>query len=218
MILHYHPLSSFCHKALIALYEKGAAFEPKLVDLSDEAQAAALRAIWPMRKFPVLEDAGRIVPEASVVIDYLDAFHGGSPLVPAEPDAMIETRLLDRVFDNYVHLPMQKVMLDLLKPAEAKDPGGVEEARRTIRTAYGLLDVRLAGRHWAAGEAFTLADCAAAPALFYARVAVPADDHPTLAAYFERLIARPSVARVLDEARPWFRFFPMIDRLEARFR
>ena len=217
MILHYHPLSSFCHKALIALDEKGVAFTPHLVDLSDEAQAAALRALWPMRKFPVLEHDGRIVPETSTIVDYLDVL-GGAPLVPADPDAMIETRLLDRIFDNYVHLPMQKLMLDLLKPAGMKGPAGVEEAGRTIRTAYGLLEARLAGRSWAAGEAFTLADCAAAPSLFYARVAVPLDGHPTLAAYFERLVARPSVARVLDEARPWFRMFPMVDRLEARFR
>lgn len=218
MILHYHPLSSFCHKALVALYEKGIRFEPRLVDLSDDEQSAALRAIWPMRKFPVLEDAGRVVAEASVIVEYLDLYAGGPKLIPGDADGMIEARLLDRVFDNYVHLPMQKVVADHMRPASAKDPAGTGEARETIRTAYGLLEDRLGNREWAAGPVFTLADCAGLPSLFYARVAVPMHDFPALATYFERLLGRPSVRRVLEEAKPYFRFFPLNDRLEARFK
>ncbi|MDB5719986.1 MAG: glutathione S-transferase [Alphaproteobacteria bacterium] len=211
-ILHYHPLSSFCWKALIALYEKGIDFTPEIVDFGDPKSTAAFRAIWPIAKMPVLVDSSRgdTVPEASIIVEYLDLHGGGERgLVPADPSAALEVRLQDRFYDHYIHQPMQKIVGDRLRPESRGDPHGVEEARLTIRTAYSLLDGRFAPSPWAAGEAFTLADCSAAPALFYADKVEPAGSgHASLAAYLDRLKARPSFARVLAEAEPYFGLFP----------
>jgi glutathione S-transferase len=212
LTLHYHPLSSFCWKALIALYEHGAAFTPRLVDLQQAQERAALCALWPMGKFPVLSDAarGRHVAESSIIIEYLDQHHrGAAALIPAGAEVALAARRLDRVFDLYVHLPMQKVVGDRLRAAAARDPQGVAEARATMRTAYGLLERELNGHAWALGESFTLADCAAAPALWYGnRVNPIGAEHPRLAAYLERLQQRPSFARVLREAQPYLAMFP----------
>jgi glutathione S-transferase len=209
--LYYHPFSSFCQKVLIALYEKGAAFEREVVDLGDPAWRAALEAVWPLGKFPVLVDEARgaAVPESSVIIRYLDRHHaGGTRLIPPDPEAEMRVDVLDRLFDAYVELPLQKVVGDRLRPEGSRDPHGVEEARTLLGRIYGVLDRELGDNEWAAGDAFTLADCAAAPALFYANIVRPIGDHPNLATYYERLLARPSVARAVDEARPYRKNFP----------
>lgn len=211
LILHYHPLSSFCWKTLIALYEHGVAFTPKLVDLQQPQERAALCAIWSFGKFPVLEDRARgiAVAESSIINEYLDLRHrGAAPLLPADAEAALAVRRLDRILDLYVHLPMQKVVGDRLRPAGSKDPQGVAEARATMRTAYGLLERELGGA-WALGESFTMADCAAAPALWYGNKVNPfGAEHPRLTAYLARLEQRPSFARVLREAQPYLAMFP----------
>lgn len=220
MILHYHPLSSCCHKALIALYELGVAFEPRLLDLGDEAQRRAFLALWPTGKMPLLQDGERVVPETSILIEYLTQHHApaGQVLLPADPQDALEVRLMDRLVDLYVMTPMQAIVADKLRGEGERDPLGVEKARATLATAYGLLEQRLDGRDWVAGPHFSMADCAAAPALFYAFTLVPLPaGHARLAAYFERLLARPSVARTLAEARPYLRFYPFHDRVPARF-
>ena len=212
LTLHYHPLSSFCHKVLIALYEKDVAFTPHLVDLGDAAQREAFRSLWPMGKFPVLvdEDKGETIPESTVIIEYLDSrSDSGSDLVPADTELARRTRMLDRFIDLYVHLPMQKIVGDRLRPEGAHDPHGVAEARATLRTALDVLERDLATRAWANGASFSLADCSAAPALFYANKVMPLlPDHPVVAAYLDRLMQRPSYARVLMEAQPYFHLFP----------
>jgi glutathione S-transferase len=208
--LHAHPLSSYCWKALIALYEKGVEFEFAMVDFGDPNGAAAFRALWPIARMPVLEDNGRAVAEASIVIEYVDRLRPGEPrLIPGDPQAALEVRLLDRVFDNYVMTPLQKIVGDRLRPPGAGDAHGVAEAHALLDTSYGWLERRLAGRTWAAGEAFTLADCAAAPSLHYADKVHPLREaRPDLGAYLARLESRPSFERVLAEAAPYAHLFP----------
>jgi glutathione S-transferase len=214
LTLYYHPLSSFCWKVLIALYENDTPFTPQLVDLSNEAERAALLKLWPIGKFPVLRDdaRNRILPESSIIIEYLDTeYPGATRFIPADAKAALQTRLRDRFYDLYLHLPMQKVVGDRLRPADAKDPHGVDEAKARITSCYGMIDKELAGKTWAMGEAFGIADCAAAPALFYAGKVLPFDAHTNVAAYLDRLKARPSFARVLKEAEPYFKMFPAGD-------
>lgn len=221
LTLYLHPLASYCHKVLIALYENGTPFTGEIVDLGNEAASAEFRDMWPVGKIPVLHDgaAGRVIPETSVIIEYLDRHYPGPrPLLPADADERLEARLWDRFFDLYVHAPMQKIVTDRLRPEGAGDANGVAEAKATLATAYGMIERRMAGRTWAGGAAFGIADCAAAPSLFYAGIVAPfADGHPETAAYFERLVARPSFRRVLAEARPYFGFFPYKDAIPARF-
>ncbi len=212
LTLHYHPLSSFCWKALVALYENGAPFTLNLVDLGDPEQRAALRELWPIGRFPVLGDTarGETVPESSIIIEYLDRHYpAATRLIPEDPALALETRLRDRVLDLYVHLPMQRIVFDRLRPADRKDPHGVAEARAQLRTSYAMLERQLAHGGWMIGDRFTLADCAAAPSLFYGNMNEPiGDGHPHLVAYLERLKARPSFARVLKEAEPYFGMLP----------
>ena len=211
LTLHFHPLASFCHKALIALYENDTPFTPKLVDLGNEAERAALLKLWPIGKFPVLRDEVRdqTVPESSIIIEYLDRHYPGrTRFIPDAADRAWQTRLRDRFYDLYVHEPMQKIVLDRLRPADKTDSLGVEEARARLRTSYGMIDREMAAATWAMGDAFSLADCAAAPALFYANEVMPFGTHKNVAAYFDRLKARPSYARVLKEAEPYFAMFP----------
>lgn len=212
LILHYHPLASFCWKVLIALHENGTPFEPKLIDLGDPDSRDAFAALWPMAKMPVLEDGARgaVVPETSIIIDYLDAHHPGPiRFVPEDPEGARQARLWDRIFDAYVQAPMQKIVGDRIRPNGQRDAFGVEEARAQLATALGMIERDLAGRQWVLGTDFGLADCAAAPALFYADKVMPlADTHPVALALLERLKARPSFARVLEEAEPYFQYFP----------
>ena len=211
LTLYYHPLSSFCWKVLIALYENGTAFEGHVVDFGDESASAAFRELWPIGKIPVLRDDARneVVPETSVIVEYLDQYYPGrTQLVPADLDTARQVRLWDRFHDLYVNQPMQTIVGDKLRPAGRTDPHGVEEAGRTLQIAYGMIERDMAARTWAAGDAFSMADCAAAPALFYANQLMPFDTHRNLAGYFDRLLDRPSVARVIEEARPYFHLFP----------
>jgi glutathione S-transferase len=212
LTLYYHPLSSFCWKTLIALYENGTPFTPQLVDLSNADERAALLKLWPIGKFPVLRDAARdrIIPESSIIIEYLDAeYPGATRFIPADTKLALQVRLRDRFYDLYVHLPMQKIMGDRLRPADSRDPYGVAEAKARLQSCYGMIDKEVASRTWAMGDAFGLADCAAAPALFYGNMAVPfGAEHKNLGAFFERLKARPSFARVLKEAEPYFGMVP----------
>ncbi|WP_420145953.1 glutathione S-transferase family protein [Sphingobium sp.] len=213
MILYYHPLSSYCWKVLIAFHENGVSFTAKM--LEDGAAAAEWQALWPIGKFPVLHDPARnaTVGEAGIIIEYLAQHEPGTfhPF-PADPDAALDVRLMDRLFDNYVMTPMQALVADRLRPEGQRDPYGVAQARDMLGKAYAMLERRMAGRTWAAGDSFTLADCAAAPALFYADRIVPlGDGHPILSAYLKRLEARPSFARVLKDKQPWWHMFPFAD-------
>jgi glutathione S-transferase len=214
---YFHPLSSFCHKALIALYESGAPFEPVIVHLNEPQSRAAFLKIWPGGKFPVLQDekASRTIPESSIIIEYLaQHFPGQSRLLAVDPDLASRTRLRDRFFDFFIHQPMQKIVVDRLRPDGQHDPYGVEDARRQLRAAYDMLendlhDGDMAGQSWAMGEDFSMADCSAAPALFYANMAEPfGSGHGRIADYLERLMRRPSYARVLKEAEPYFAMIP----------
>ncbi|MBE9636941.1 glutathione S-transferase family protein [Salipiger mangrovisoli] len=221
LTLYSHPLASYCHKVLIALYEAGTEFEAVTVDLADPADHARLLELWPVGKLPVLRDAERDVTlaEATIIIDYLDRFHpGAAPMLPDDPDATLQARLWDRVFDLYVQGPMQKIVFDSFRPDAQKDRMGVAAARAELRQSYRLIDRHMASRTWAAGEAFGLADCAAAPALFFAGILEPfGAEAANLSAYFERLLARPSFRQVLVEARPWFDSFPFRHRMDPRF-
>ncbi|MEJ0058781.1 MAG: glutathione S-transferase family protein [Terricaulis sp.] len=216
LTLYYHPLSSFCHKALIALYECGAAFEPHLVNLGDPDSREAFLKLWPIGKFPVLRDSvrDRIVPESTTIIEYLaQHYPGASRLVPEDPDLARQARMHDRFFDHYIHIQMQKIIGDMLRPEGAKDAFGVAQARATILTAYGMLEREIGDKTWAMGDAFTLADCSAAPALLYANVVEPLKPaHPKAALYLDRLMERPSYARTLKEAQPYLQYYPMSAR------
>jgi glutathione S-transferase len=212
LTLHFHPLASFCWKALVALYENDTPFEPLIVNLGDPASTAAFKALWPIGKMPVLQDRkrDRIVPESTIIIEYL-AQHWPGPvaLVPADPDRARQTRLTDRFYDLYVHEPMQKIVTDKLRPAGRNDGFGVEQARAQLAVSYGMIEQDMAAKTWAMGEDFTLADCAAAPALFYAdKVAPLGTAYPNAAAYLARLLARPSFVRTVEEAQPYFKYFP----------
>ncbi|HEV7496385.1 glutathione S-transferase family protein [Baekduia sp.] len=210
LILHEHPFAAYCWKPLIALYELELPFERHVV--TDEASRQELAKIWPLAKIPVLVDetAGMVLPESTTIIEYLDALADGA-LVPANAADALQARLWDRFHDQYVANPMQKIVGDNLRPEGGEDPEGVAEARRTLDTAYPVLDAQLARIPWTAGATFTVADCAAAPALFYARAIHRWDEtnHPNINRYYRELVNRPSVARVIDEARPYRELFPM---------
>jgi glutathione S-transferase len=213
LTLYFHPLSSFCQKVMIALYENDIAFAPEIIDLRNEAEAAALRKIWPLRKFPVLRDEQRqrTVPESTIIIEYLAQYYPGKvKLVPADPERALEARERDRFYDLHIDVPLGKIVGDRLRPAGKNDPLGVEQARAQLETALAIVDGEMAERRWAIGDAFTMADCAAAPALFYVDMAIVklGDTYKNAAAYLARLRDRPSYARVIAEAEPHFKLIP----------
>ena len=218
LTLHMHPLASYCWKVLLALYESDTPFRTVRVDGAPK-ENKAYAEMWPIAKMPLLQDGARVIPESSIIIEYLQAHHAGSAvLIPVDGDAAREVRLWDRFFDLYVHAPMQKFVSDRMRPEDSRDPIGLAEASTTLDTAYAMLDRRMAERTWVAGDAFSMAECAAVPALFYANAVHPyRATHPAVAAYFERLVNRRSVQRVIHEAQPWFRYFPFVDALEPRF-
>jgi len=209
-VLYAHPFAAYCWKVLIALYENHTAFTYRTLGTDPQA-AIELEALWPLKKFPVLVDEGLPVIESSIIIEHLMLRRPGPVrLIPPDPGAALEVRFLDRYFDNYIMTPMSKIVTNQIRPDDRRDPFGVQEARATLDTAYGWLDRLMARRTWAAGEAFTLADCAAAPSLFYADWAHPiAEQFPHVRGYRARLLDRPSVARTVDEARPFRQFFPL---------
>ena len=209
--LYAHPFSSYCQKVLIALYENDIPFELRMLAPSDEQAAAELEALWPLKRMPVLVDEGSTVVEASIIIEHLGLHHPGPVrLIPAEPRAALDVRMMDRFFDNYIMTPMQKIVSDRIRAAEHRDRQGVPEARDLLDTAYRWLDGTVTSRRWAAGEAFSLADCAAAPALFYADWVHPIGEaFSNVDAYRRRLLARHSFARAVNEARPYRPLFPL---------
>ena len=215
LTLYLHPLSSYCHKVLIALYENGTPFTPQSVDLADADSRAAFLAIWPVGKFPVLRDGERVIPESTSIIEYLALHHPGpAAMFPRAADAAFDVRSRDRFYDLHVHAHMQAVIGDRIRPEGKKDPFGLERATRALHTGLAIAEKEMAGRPssqgWAAGERFSLADCAAAPALFYVDEGIEplAGRYPALAAYLGRLRERPSYARVLEEARPYLHMLP----------
>jgi glutathione S-transferase len=209
--LYFHPFSSYCQKVLAALYENETPFKPCIVGPEDPSAFAELEVLWPLKQFPVLVDDGQAFFEASVIVERLALRHPGpSRLLPNDPDAALEARMMDRFFDNYIMTPMAKVVTNELRPAESRDAYGAAESKKSLETAYRWLDGIMAKRTWAAGEAFSLADCAAAPSLFYADWVHPIGEAlPNLRAYRSRLLARPSFARAVDEARPFRHYFPL---------
>jgi glutathione S-transferase len=208
MKLYAHPFSSYCQKVLIALYENATPFEYR--SLEDRSANAELADLWPLKRFPVLVDRSQTILESSTIIEYLQMHHSGPVRLIPEGDAALEVRMLDRIFDSYVMTPMQKVVANQLRPEPERDAYGVTEARRLLERGYAWLDQRLAGRAWGAGAAFTLVDCAAAPSLFYADwVHEIPSEHRNLRAYRARLLAHPSIARVVDEGRPYRSYFPL---------
>ena len=208
--LFAHPFASYCQKVLIALYENGTDFTYRRFGPEDPTAMSELEALWPLKKFPVLLDAGRAYVESSVIIEYLGVRHPGAvQFIPADTSAALEVRMLDRFFDNYVMTPMQKIVADFIRAEGARDPLGVREARAQLDSAYAWLNGLMSNRTWAAGDAFTLGDCAAAPALFYSDwVHEIGAQHSKLREYRARLLARPSIARTVDEARPYRSLFP----------
>lgn len=212
LTLYSHPFASFCQKVLIALYDAEIPFEDRMTDLSKAEDRDALAALWPMGRFPVLVDRARAatIPESTIIIEHLAITRPAARrLIPVDPDAAREVRLWDRLFDMNVELPMQRIVFDHLRPADKRDPYGVEQARSDLKAFYAIAEARMTGREWIAGD-FSLADCAAAPSLYYARWVEPlGDGFPNLAAYLRRLAGRASYARVLRDAQPFAGFFPV---------
>ena len=210
--LYFHPLSSFSQKVLVALYENDTPFEPHVVHFGQETSRKEFFELWPIGKIPALKDTARdwFVPETSIIIEYLDQhFPGRTRFIPADPELARQARFRDRFFDLYVNVPMQKIVTDRLRPAGKNDPFGVDEAKAMLKTALDLVERDMRGKTWAMGDEFTIADCAAAPALYYADKVMPfADTHKHAAAYLGRSSARPSFARALKEAQPHFAKFP----------
>jgi glutathione S-transferase len=208
LTLYAHPFAAYCWKVLIALYENATPFGYKVV--GDEAGWAELERFWPIRKFPALRDGDATIVESSIIVEYLMRRHPGpAPMLPADGDAALQVRFLDRFFDNYLMTPMQTLVADRMRGAGERDAKGVAAAHALLDTAYGWLEERLRPGAWGCAGAFSLADCAAAPALFYADWVHPvAERFVQVRAYRARLLARQSVARVVDEARPFRQFFP----------
>jgi glutathione S-transferase len=209
--LYAHPFSSYCQKVLIALYENGTDFEYRMLDHQEPAVLADFEARWPIKRFPILVDGDRTITEASIVIEYLGLHYPGPvSLIPRDPDVALEVRMLDRFFDNYISTPQQKIVFNAIREEKDRDAFGAGEARGMLERAYAWLDRHMEGRHWAAGDVFSLADCGAAPFLFYADWTHAIDPAFTqVHAYRKRLLARPSFARAVDEGRPYRPYFPL---------
>jgi len=216
--LYYHPLASFCHKVLIALYENSTVFDRRIINLRDDADRAELLALWPIGKFPVIRDLARKrdLAESSIIIEYLDRFFAGErPLIPGEWEDALQVRLWDRFFDNYLQGPLQQIVGDRMRGAN----GDMSKERTTLETAYRMIDEQMISRTWVASRGFSMADCAAAPALFYTSTLQPFPQKlGHLRAYFDRLMERPSVQRVIEEAKPYFPLYPFADAIAQRFR
>ena len=217
LTLYYHPLSSFCHKVLAALYENDAVFDRRIINFGDDNDRAELLAVSPLGKFPVIRDQARNrdVAETTIIIEYLDHFFPGErPLIPRDWEEALRVRLWDRLFDNYLQVPMQHIVGDHMRGAK----GDVTKERATLETAYGMIDKQMADRTWIASQGFSMADCAAAPALFYTGTVQPFPQRlGHLRAYFDRLMERPSVQRVIEEAKPYFSLFPFADAIPKRY-
>ena len=208
LTLYAHPFASYCWKPLIALYENATPFTYRLVE--DATGWAELESLWPIKKFPLLRDGDATIVESSIIVEYLmRRYPGTTRMIPVTDDAALTVRFMDRFFDNYVMSPMQTLVSDRLRTETERDAKGVADARKMLDVAYGWLEEQLTPRAWASGSTFSLADCSAAPALFYADWVHPIGDRfPGVLAYRGRVLARASVARVVDEARPFRKLFP----------
>jgi glutathione S-transferase len=211
LVLYGHPFSSYSQKALIALYENATPFEFKVLGPSTPENFEALKKLWPIAKFPVLEDEGVAIFEATTIIEHLAIHHAGLvQLIPADPKLTLDVRMMDRIFDNYVMTPMNWIVQDARRPPEGRGAQSVTQGRALLDTTYRWLNERMAGRVWVSGETFSMANCAAAPSLFYPDWAHPiSDEFSELRAYRNRLLARPSFARAVGEARPYRQYFPL---------
>lgn len=209
--LYAHPFSSYCQKVLIALYENETPFEFMMLDGENPAVFAEFASLWPIKKFPLLVDNDRVIIEASTIIEYLGLHHPGpATLIPADARRALDVRMMDRFFDNYISTPQGRVVIDSMRPADQRDPRGVADACAMLDTSYAWLDKVMANREWACGANFSLADCGAAPFLFYADWTHRIDQrYRNVHAYRQRLLARPSFARAVDEARPFRHLFPL---------
>ena len=209
LTLYAHPFSSYCQKVLVALWENDIAFAYR--HLEEAGAGEELAALWPIGRFPILVDDDKTVVESSIIIEHLDLHHRGPVrLLPDDRAAALDVRLMDRFFDNYIMSAMQKPVAEALRSADGRKETALAEAAKALDTAYAWLEKTLEGRTWATGESFTMADCAAAPSLFYADwVHQIGPDFPTLRAYRARLLARPSVARAVEEARSYRPYFPL---------
>ena len=208
LTLYAHPFAAYCWKALIALYENATPFSYRLVE--DAEGWAELESLWPVKKFPLLRDGNATIVESSIIVEYLmRRYPGTTRLIPLNDDAALAVRFMDRFFDNYVMGPMQTLVSDRMRPQDERDAKGVADARKLLDVAYGWLERQVAKDAWLCGNAFSLAECAAAPALFYADWVHPVGDRfPGVVDYRRRILARPSVARVVEEARPYRKLFP----------
>jgi glutathione S-transferase len=207
--LYAHPFASYCWKVLIALYENDTPFNYRVVD--NPTVLGELDSLWPIKKFPVLKDGDTVVIESTIIVEYLMLLHAGARrLIPDGIDAAMRVRFLDRFFDNYIQTPVQKLVLDHMRAEGEHDPRGVADARASLDIAYEWLNKQIGCAGWAVGDEFTLADCAAAPALFYADWVHPiSEQFSEVRAYRSRLLARPSVMRTVEEARPYRTLFPL---------
>lgn len=210
LILYGHPFSSYTWKVLIALYEKRLEFDYRSVDPAFPDHMPELKAHWPVGQFPLIVDDGVPYFESSVIIEYLDHLLPVPRLIPDDFDGALKVRLLDRIFDNHVMNQMQAVVADAIRGPEHRAPLIVEQSKAALETIYGWLDGELASGNWATPYGFTMADCAAAPSLFYADWVHPiAESYANLRAYRARLLAHPSVSRCVEEARPYRPYFPL---------
>ena len=212
LTLYAHPLSSYCQKVLIALYEHDVPFEFKLLSPEKPENEAEFAKLWPLKLMPILVDGERVLRESSIIIEHIDLHYAKGPrLIPEDPKAALDVRFFDRVFDNFVMTPQQKIVFDFLRPEGTKDVYGVTQARERLDAAYTWLE-SVVPDGWVVGGQFTLADCAASPAVFYASKTQAFNGrYPKLEAYLARLEARPTIARVREEAQPYWKFFPFAD-------
>ena len=206
LILYGHPFSSYTWKALIPLWVNDTPFEFRSV----EQHGPEFAALSPFGQFPLLVDEGRVVAESSIIIEHLDRHHPGANRWIPEGDEGLRVRFLDRVFDQRVMDKATVAVGNAIRPEDNRDPFGVEQALGQLRRAYDWLEGQLGDEGWAAGAQFTLADCAAAPALFYADwVDRIGPERPRLFAYRARLLAHPVVSRAIEGARPFRHYFPL---------
>jgi glutathione S-transferase len=210
LTLYEHPFALYCQKVIVALRERELEFDVKVEN--EDFTRAELAELWPIASIPVLRDGDRIVAETSIIIEYVNGLEADGPrLIPDDREESLQARFWDRFCDAYVSDSVQAVVFDALKPDERKDPAAVDAARATFATAYEMLEARLAENEWLAGSVFSIADCAAAPGLFYAWAVNPwgEDDYAHITAYYRRLSARSSYAQVIEEARPYRDLFPL---------
>jgi glutathione S-transferase len=210
LTLYEHPFALYCQKVLVALRERALEFEMKIEN--EDFTREELAELWPIASIPLLRDGDRVVAETSIIIEYLDGLDAAGPrLIPQDPEQALQARFWDRFCDAYISDAVQAIVFNALKPDERKDPEAVDAARATFATAYEMLEARLDESEWLAGGEFSIAECAAAPGLFYAWALVPWSeaDHSNLTQYYRRLAARPSYARVIEDARPYRDLFPL---------